>query len=411
MSMMVRLLLVAVLTLTAVSPIFAQAVRKDRGMFHEDRNEFLDSLKAESARFLAPAKPDTAAFRLDFTTIDAPQSAGVFKSHWHLPPISQGISGMCWCFSATSFYESEIYRLTKRSIKLSELYTVYWEYVEKAREWVRTRGTSEFGQGSESNAVPRIWKKYGIVPADAYTGLKPGQKFHDHDPMFNEMVRYLEGVRDQHAWNEEAVVATIRNILNHHINTPPEKVTVGGVPMTPREYLRNIVRLNLDDYVEILSIKQQPYYQRVEYEVPDNWWHNKDYHNVPLDEFMAVIGSATRNGYTLAIGGDVSEAGYEGHAGIGVVPTFDIPAEYIDEDARQFRFSNKTTRDDHGVHMVGWTERNGVDWYLIKDSAAGSRNNTHPGYYFYRSDYVKLKMLGITVHRDAAKELLAKFTR
>jgi len=43
---------------------------------------------------------------------------------------------MCWCFSTTSFLESEIYRLTQRKIKLSELHTVYWEYVEKdGKDW------------------------------------------------------------------------------------------------------------------------------------------------------------------------------------------------------------------------------------------------------------------------------------
>jgi bleomycin hydrolase len=49
---------------------------------------------------------------------------------------------------------------------------------------------------------------------------------------------------------------------------------------------------------------------------------------------------------------------------------------------------------------------NGTDWYLIKDSGAGSRNNNHPGYYFYHEDYTKLKMLGFMVHRDMVEDLL-----
>jgi len=57
---------------------------------------------------------------------------------------------------------------------------------------------------------------------------------------------------------------------------------------------------------------------------------------------------------------------------------------------------------------VGYLEKDGKDWYLIKDSGSGSRNNPHPGYYFYSEDYVKLKMLGITVHKDFVKDLLKK---
>jgi bleomycin hydrolase len=65
-----------------------------------------------------------------------------------------------------------------------------------------------------------------------------------------------------------------------------------------------------------------------------------------------------------------------------------------------------TTGDDHGIHLVGYKEMDGKDWYLIKDSGSGSRNNTHPGYYFYHEDYVKLKMLGFMVHKDAVKGLV-----
>ena len=178
--------------------------------------------------------------------------------------------------------------------------------------------------------------------------------------------------------------------------------------MNPREYLSSVLRLNLEDYVEVMSLMEKPYFRMVEYEVPDNWWHSTDYLNVPLDDFMGVLKNSIRKGYTVCIGGDTSEPGLEGHAGIAVIPTFDIPAAFIDESARQFRFTNKTTTDDHGIHVVGCTTVEGSDWFLIKDSGSGSRNNTHRGYYFYREDYIKLKMMGLTVHRDMASDLLKK---
>ena len=121
---------------------------------------------------------------------------------------------------------------------------------------------------------------------------------------------------------------------------------------------------------------------------------------------MAIIKKAIRSGYTMSIGGDVSEPGFSRTTQAAMVPTFDIPSEYINEDARQFRFTNETTTDDHGIHIIGYCERDGKDWYLIKDSGSGSRNNTHPGYYFYHEDFVKLKMLGFMVHKDAVKGLV-----
>jgi bleomycin hydrolase len=85
-----------------------------------------------------------------------------------------------------------------------------------------------------------------------------------------------------------------------------------------------------------------------------------------------------------------------------------LPSAYIDEAARQFRFNNGTTTDDHGLHVVGFTEKNSKDWYLVKDSWSSAWNNDHPGYYFFHEDYVKLKVLGFMVHKDAVKDLLAK---
>jgi len=50
---------------------------------------------------------------------------------------------------------------------------------------------------------------------------------------------------------------------------------------------------------------------------------------------------------------------------------------------------------------------------LIKDSSSGSRNNAENapefGFYFFHEDYVKLKMMGFTIHKDAVKDLLKKF--
>ncbi len=407
--MIKHLLLLISLIALSLSPAPAQDdARRDRAVFQQHKNEFMDEIERQADAYGKTKEAPAADLRVDFSAFKAPASVSQFTTAWHTPPISQGLSGMCWCFSTTSFFESEIHRLTGREVKLSELYTVYWEYVEKARRFVRERGNSEFGEGSESNAVTRIWQQYGVVPASAYNGLLPGQTVYDHRALYKEMRAYLGSVKAGNAWNEEEVLGTIRSILNRYCGAPPATVTVEGRTMTPRDYLTSVLKLKLDDYVEIMSLMEKPYYRMVEYEVPDNWWHSSDYLNVPLDEFMRVVKAAIRKGYTFAIGGDTSEPGLEGHAGLAVIPTFDIPSRYIDESAREFRFRNRTTTDDHGIHVVGYATAGGQDWFLIKDSGSGSRNNPHKGYYFYNEDYVKLKMMGFTVHKDMVRDLLQK---
>jgi len=175
-------------------------------------------------------------------------------------------------------------------------------------------------------------------------------------------------------------------------------------------FMKEMAALNPDDYIDFMSLKSEPYWSKAEYRVPDNYWHSKEYFNVPLDVFMDIIKNSVKQGYSMAIGGDVSESGYLASYDVGFVPSFDIPSEYIDENARQFRFSNRSTTDDHGVHLVGYKEiEDGKWWFLIKDSSSSSFNGKNKGYFFYHEDYIKLKMMNITIHREAVPGILAKF--
>lgn len=391
--------------------------KKDKSTFKEYKpgyyqNSILKDIRAIDAKL--DKEENEKLFFMDHSNLDLPTKIKLYKKEWANPTISQGNTGSCWCFSTTSMYESEVKRLTGKEVKFSEMYTVYHEFIEKARGFVQTRGKSLFAQGSEANAVTRSFKKNGVVPAKAYTGLKDGRKFHTHAKMYKEMKNYLLAVKADNAWNEEEVIATIKSIMNHYIGVPPTEFVVDGKKYTPKTYMREYCKLKPEDYVEVLSYKQEPYWQQVEYKVPDNWWHSKEYYNVPLDIYMKVLKDGIRNGYTSSIGGDVSEAGFVRTTNAALVPTFDIPSEYIDEDARQFRFSNGCTTDDHGMHLIGYyTDKKGTDWYLIKDSSSGSRNNdpnaAEFGYYFFSSDYIKLKMMGFTIHKDALKKYMKKF--
>ena len=351
-------------------------------------------------------------FKMDLTGKDLPTDPAAYTYQWHNGPISQGNTGTCWCFSTTSFYESEVKRLSGKEVKLSEMYTVYWEYVERARYFVQNRGDMHFGEGSETNAVARMMDLYGAVPWEDYTGVKPGQEFHAHTKMYDELNAYLKGLKERNAWNEEEAVATTKAILDFHLGTPPTEVMVDGKKMTPKQYLNDHLKMKMGEYVNLMSLMKHDYYKTSEYTVPDNWWKSSDYKNLPLDDFMDAIKNAIRDGYTISIGGDVSEAGFISESNVALVPSFDIPSANIDEAARQFRFNNKSTTDDHAMHLVGYRVIDGKTWFMIKDSGSGSRNcgkdSKSFGYYFFHEDYVKLKMMTVTLHQDAVKKYLKK---
>jgi len=353
-------------------------------------------------------KETKTVLTMDFSGIEKPESPKSFAPLFHFPPIRQDTTSACWCFSTTSFLESELYRIHQKKIKLSEMYTVYWEFVEKARRFVQEKGNSEFVAGSEQEAVIARIKQYGAVPAKAYTGLLKGQKRHDHSAMYDEMCEYLDYIRENEIWNEEQVLSNIRQILNKVMGKPPEQITYKGKDMSPQQFRDRVMDLPLDDYVSLMSFKYLPFYTKGEYRVPDNWWLSENYYNVPLEDWYTVLQHAVKKGYTVGIGGDVSEPGKGRFDDIAVIPSYDIPQAYINQDAREFRFYNETSTDDHALHLLGYLRLGDQDWFLIKDSGASAQAGEHKGYYFFRGDWIKLKMLTLFVHRDVVEDLLKK---
>jgi len=410
-------LLILIACIPFVSSL-AQPVR-NKGYYKEVEKGFYDKniLRGIEEFEEKKAEPEQKrkTFKVDLSQVEVPKSVDEFKGPWRNNPVSQGATGTCWSFSTTSYFETEVFRITGKKVKISEMFTAYWEYVEKAKRFVNERGNSNFDEGSEANAVTRIFSLYGAVPHESYMGLLPGQTYHNHNRMVEEMKSYLQGVKNSNAWNTDEVLSTIRSILNHYMGEPPSTVTVDGKKLSPKQYLSEVLKLVPTDYVDVMSLMQSPYWTQCEYTVEDNWWHSKDYYNVPLDVFMAIIKKTIRSGYTLCIGGDTSESGFDSWSNVALVPTYDIPSDYIDESARQLRFTNKTTTDDHGMHLLGYQEKNGKDWYLIKDSGAGSRNcgkdSKNFGYYFFHEDYLKLKIMDFMVHKDMFAEYIGKFSK
>ena len=393
----------SVLMLLIAVSVFGQKI-KDKGVFTTYKNYFYESvLKALDGGGTVERK----TFKANPEGLNFPTNVKEFTAAWHNKPISQGRTGTCWDFSTISFIESDVFRLTGKKVKLSEMYIAYYEYIAKAEEFIKTKGKSTLGEGSEGNAVTRQMKRHGIIPAEVYSGNV--KEFPDHKEMFKEINALLQDHKKRNSWNKDLIISKLKAILNTYMGAPPAMFDYLGKRYTALSFMKEYLKLNPDDYIEIMSLMEKPYYQFVEYEVPDNYWHSKDYFNVPLDVFMNTIKKAVKNGYTLSIGGDVSEAGYLPEMDVAYVPTFDIPSEYIDESARQFRFSNRSTTDDHGIHLVGYKiDKDGKWWFLIKDSGSSSRNGKNKGYSFYHEDYVKLKMMGFTVHKSAVKELMKK---
>ncbi len=105
---------------------------------------------------------------------------------------NQGSSGTCWSYSGNSFLESEMQRMGKKPVDLAEIFTARNSYHDKAKLYVLNNGAISWGDGGELHDVVNMYKKYGAVPQDVYTGLKQGQSLNN----FSEMQGKLKPVLD-----------------------------------------------------------------------------------------------------------------------------------------------------------------------------------------------------------------------
>lgn len=385
-----------------------EKIEKRRETRAKETEKVTEEIKARHEQQEEQEEKEAREMISDLNGVKPPSDLSEFKTVFHFPPQPQYYTGTCWSYSATSFYESEIFRITGKKIKLSEMWTPYHEFLEKARGYIRERGHSLVSSGSQSNALPRIWKQYGVVPASVYTGTVEPDGLHDHVPLVKELNAYLEYISENDLWNEEENMKHVQLIVDKYMGRPPETFDYEGKTLTPVTFLAQETGLNMDDYESLMSTLFFPFFTRAAYPFEDNWWHNEDYINVPLDLWMQTIQKSIDAGYSLVIGGDVSEPGKLGPADVAFIPSFDIPTDYIDQNSREYRIYNETTGDDHGIHLVGHTRVGDFDWYLIKDSGRSARHGAQKGYYFFREDFIKLKMLTITVHKEMLSSILPK---
>ncbi len=374
------------------------AILDETEQIHDEQKE-KEKWERENRKILA----------IDWSGIKKPTAPGDFKQIWHFPPTRQYLTGTCWSFSTTSFLESEIQRQYGKKIKMSEMFTVYNEYLYKAQRYLEERGDSFLGQGSEANAVTKVWKNYGVVPRDIYSGVIALDGRFDHSNMFKEIKHYLAWAKEHDYWDQELALNSIRVIMNRYLGQPPQHFIYEGVEYTPKEFLEEVLWLDINDYVALLSTLKYPFYDYCEFDVPDNWWHSNDYYNVPLDDYYNVIETAVKSGYSVLLGGDISEPGIEGSKDAAIIPAFDVPQEMINQESRELRMDNKASTDDHGIHIVGHKKIGKDNWFLIKDSGSGAYRGQFPGYYFYRADYIKMKMMTVMVHKDIVHKVVKEF--
>jgi bleomycin hydrolase len=350
----------------------------------------------------------------------------------HTSVKDQNRTGTCWSFASSSFIESELLRMGKPEVDLSEMFLVNHCYRDKADRYVRMQGNTNFGGGGLLHDILYVMKNYGLVPESAYPGLNYGEKKHVHgevDDLLKNMVTSV--VQNKNRKITPVWSTAFQKSADAYFGDLPEEFKYEGKKYTPKTFVSDYCGgINPDDYIEITSFTHHPFYQQFVLEVPDNWLWEKLY-NVPLSELQQIIDNSLDKGFTVGWAADVSEKGFAtSKKGVAVVPETskadmtdaeitkweklsDADKEkelyklskpgkekVITQELRQAAFDSQETTDDHAMHIIGLAkDQKGTTYYKIKNS--WGPYNSYDGYFYASAAYIQYKTTAILVHKNA----------
>ncbi|MBO8476556.1 MAG: aminopeptidase [Bacteroidetes bacterium] len=341
----------------------------------------------------------------------------------------QNKSGTCWSFSGLSFLEDELLKKGKGEYDLSEMYVARQCYIDKAINFVRYYGKTNFGEGGGLLDIPYVYNKYGMMPESAYDGLEYGEEKHDHGELAAVLTAYLnEIVKNPNKKLSTAWLKGYIGILDAYLGEVPETFEYDGKTYTPRSFADEL-GLDMNDYLPVTSFTHHEFYKPFVLEVPDNWDHGL-YYNVPMEELLQIVDNAIDKGYTVLWAADVSEKGFKWYDGVALMPKVDRkksmegteldrwvklkdsekedkmydfkgPVEEITvtQESRQQGFDNYETTDDHGMVIVGKAvDQKGNKYYKVKNS--WDSEQVYKGYFYISMPYFLAKTMSIMVNKD-----------
>jgi len=339
----------------------------------------------------------------------------VVKNNVATPVKNQGSSGTCWCFSATAMTESELLMQGKPQFDLSETFTVWNLYIDKAVKYIRRRGTTRFAEGGLGQDMLNAVANYGAMPQEVYPGIGKDTIMSHNYKLEAALKTYLDNVLKA---NPDTIPASWKDgfmqILNSYLGQPPAEFDYQGKHYTPQTFAAAFIIGKPTDFIGFTSFTHHPFYTSFVMEVQDNY-NSNSYYNLPLEEFIQTVKDRINKGYTLTWDADVSNNGFQQTKGIAMwtgskedakaLPNF--TEQTYTTEIRQQLFDKQVTQDDHLMQITGIAkDANGKEYFIVKNSW-GLRGPLQ-GYIYVSMPYFAINTISVLVNKKAVPAKVMK---
>jgi bleomycin hydrolase len=315
----------------------------------------------------------------------------------------QSQSPTCWVFGTNSLFESDFIRKYHRTLNLSEMFIARYAYIDKARQWLATKGKTYFAGGGQFHDVIRVVNKYGMVPEEVYRGKPNEESSHNHTRLDTAMKRFTEELLRQGKTElDDEDLRQMNDTLDRYVGKVPGIFWYNKKQYTPGTFAAEVVHFT-NDYVEVASFDDYALCKQFVLEDKYNWARDSFY-NLTIDDMQMLVGTALAKGWSVGWEGDVTEPGFNSFGGYASIDTVakDYGAERLSD------YQTEKTERDHVLHIVGiGKDENNGKWYYMKNSW-GTWFSKYKGYLFMNENYFKLKTVILMVNKEGLPQSLKK---
>lgn len=275
-----------------------------------------------------------------------------------LPVTNQKRSGRCWIFAGCNVIREKIAeKYNLKDFEISQNYIAFYDKLEKCNyllesiislknspkddrtlDYLLSTGVQDGGQW---DLFVNIVNKYGVVPKNAFPETFQSSNTNEIDGLLNKYIRkFAYDIRN----NEENIEARkeksikeIYSILCSCFGIPPKTFTFEYVDkdkkyniikdLTPMKFYKEIVPINLDDYVSIINspTDDKPFGKTYTVDYLGNVIEGNEvlYLNLEIERLKELAINQLKDGETVWFGSDCRKAG-DREGGVWDDATFDI---------------------------------------------------------------------------------------